>query len=420
VAEAFAKHFQSVYNNTITAGPYCGSLSSDFLHLPPINELDILRAIKRLRPSKSVGPDGIPSFIIKGSSTIFAPLIKYIFNLSLSQEHFPAQWKKAIIVPILKKGNTSFVGNYRPISLLNNFSNVFEFAIHDHMSHYFTHKLHPSQHVVLKHKSTTTNLVTYLDFISPLVSSQRQVDSIYFNLSSAFDLVPHPILLNKLCAYGLSDGYVNWFRSYLTNRQSSVRISDTSSLPFKVLSGMPQGSVLGPSLFSVFINDLCTAIEYSNFLLFADDIKIFHAINSADDCILLQSDINRIQDWVSANCMKLNIGKTRVIAFTRKTNVLYYNYKICDSSVTRTDTIKDLGILLDSKLHFHAHVDYIFSQSVRTLGSIRTVTCSFSTLDSLLILYLTPVRPKLEYASKVWNSVPATDAKKLERIQRID
>jgi hypothetical protein len=116
--------------------------------------------------------------------------------------------------------------------------------------------------------------------------------------------------------------------------------------------------------------------------------------------------------------MKLNIGKTRVIAFTGKTNVLYYIYKICDSSVTGTDTIKDLGILLDSKLHFHAHVDYIFSQSIKTLALIRTVTYSFSTLDSLLILYLTPVRPKLEYASTVGNSITAPDAKKLERIQR--
>jgi hypothetical protein len=116
--------------------------------------------------------------------------------------------------------------------------------------------------------------------------------------------------------------------------------------------------------------------------------------------------------------MKLTISKTRVIAFTRKTNVLYYSYKICDSFVTRTDTIKDLGIQLDSKLHSHAHVDYIFAQSIRMLGSIRTVTYCFSTLDSLLILYLTPVGPKLEYASTVWNSITATDAKRLERIQR--
>jgi hypothetical protein len=146
--------------------------------------------------------------------------------------------------------------------------------------------------------------------------------------------------------------------------------------------------------------------------------KIFRAINSVDDYILLQSVINRIQGWCSANCMKLNINKTRVIAFTRRTNVLYYSYKICDSFINRTDTIKDLVVQLELKLHLHAHVDYIFSQSVRTWGLMRTVTYSFSTLDRLPIFYLTLVRPKLEYASNVWNSITATDAKKLERIQR--
>jgi hypothetical protein len=116
--------------------------------------------------------------------------------------------------------------------------------------------------------------------------------------------------------------------------------------------------------------------------------------------------------------MNLNIGKARVIAFTRKRNVVYYNYKICDPSVTLTDTIQDLGVQLNSKLHFHVHVDYIFSQSVRMLGLIRIVTYSFSTFDNLPILYLTLVPPKPEYASTVWSSITDTDAKKLERIQR--
>jgi hypothetical protein len=176
--------------------------------------------------------------------------------------------------------------------------------------------------------------------------------------------------------------------------------------------------IIGALLFNILINDLCNVIEYSNFLLFADDVKIFRDINCLDDCILLQSDINRIKVWCSANYMKLNVNKIKVVAFTRKINVLYYGYKICDWFISRTDNIKDLGVQLDSKLRFHAHVECIFSQPVRTLGTIRTVTCSFSTLDSLLILYLTPVSPKLEYVSTVWNSITVTDAKQPERIQR--
>jgi hypothetical protein len=121
--------------------------------------------------------------------------------------------------------------------------------------------------------------------------------------------------------------------------------------------GFPQSYVLGPLLFNIFINDLFDVIKRSKCLLFADDVKSFRAINSVDDCILLQSDIEHIQGWCTANLMKLNISKTRVIAFTRKTNILYYTYKMCNSSITRTDTIKDLGVQLDSKLHIHVHVN---------------------------------------------------------------
>jgi hypothetical protein len=250
----------------------------------------------------------------------------------------------------------SFVGNYRPISLLNNFSKFFEFVVHSHMSHYFSSKLDPNQHDFVKTKSTTTNLMTYLDFISPFVFSE-QVDSVYFDFSSAFDLVPHSVLLHKLCAYSLSDSYVNWFRSYLTDRYSSVRISGALSSPIAVSSGVSQGSVLGPLLFNIFVNDICNVIKYSRHLLFANDIKIFRAVISANDCTLLQSDIEHIQAWCAANYMKLNVNKTTVITFSRKMNGLYYVYKIHNSIITRTDTIKDLGVLLNSKLHFHAHVD---------------------------------------------------------------
>jgi hypothetical protein len=139
---------------------------------------------------------------------------------------------------------------------------------------------------------------------------------------------------------------------------------------------------------------------------------------SPQNCYLLQSDINSVQGWCTANGMKLNIGKTIVISFSRKTIVLIYDYKLCQSPITRSHSVKDLGVCIDNKLHFHDHVNYIFSQSTRLLGLIRNITFNFSSIESMLRLYIALVWSKLEYASVVWNSMTSTDASKLERIQQ--
>jgi hypothetical protein len=188
-------------------------------------------------------------------------------------------------------------------------------------------------------------IITYLNDVVPSVCSQGQFDCVYFDRSQAFDKVPHTLLLNKLNNFGLSSLYVKWFQSYLSSRSSFVRIFVKFSSSYSVLSGVPQGSNLGPLLFNVFINDLCAKINYSKSLLFADDLKIYRDIKSAEDCKFLQANID--------SDMETNVQKTRIISFTRKTNSIRFNYYVSGVSILRTDCIKDLGVMLDSKLYFH-------------------------------------------------------------------
>jgi hypothetical protein len=180
---------------------------------------------------------------------------------------------------------------------------------------------------------------------------------------------------------------------------------------------VPQGSTLGPLLFNIFINDICDSIYNSQCLLSADNLKIYRSISDVDDCKPLQHDIDSVQNWFLNNGMKLNLSKT---TFTCKTNSICFNYKLCNNPVERYQCVKDLGDLLDCKLYFHQHINYIFSQGLKMLGLIRYITSSFFSLDSLLVLYSTLVRSKIEYASVVWNSITIiiTDFAKLERIQR--
>jgi hypothetical protein len=176
----------------------------------------------------------------------------------------------------------------------------------------------------------------------PSVCTQGQIDSVYFDISSAFDIVPHNILLHKLSNFGLSSSYVDWFHSYLDNRHSSARISGTLSFSFLVKSGVPQGSALGPLLFNIILMiSVILSIILGNF--FADDLKIYRTIISVDGCKLLQHDINSGHNWCLVNGTIINLGKTMIIYFVvKQKKIIYFNNILCNNLVTRTQCVKDL------------------------------------------------------------------------------
>ena len=227
-----------------------------------------------------------------------APPVALIFNKSIAEGKLPSEWKEAFISSIYKKGSKNLAENYRPISLTSILCKVLESQVRELvLSHLKENKLLSSkQYGFIGGRSTALQLLYYLDHCARKIAEGKVVDSVYFDFSKAFDKVPHRRLLGKLEAYGISGSILNWIREFLCGRTQTVVVNGEKSKKAAVRSGIPQGTVLGPLLFVIYINDILDGIE-SNGLLYADDTKIFREITSEKDSLCLQADIKRLEQW---------------------------------------------------------------------------------------------------------------------------
>lgn len=419
IVEIFTKHFLSAYSSSRDSGfPLRLAQIGDVIHTPNITVEDVTAAIRSLPSKKSSGHDNIPCFIVKGCSAIFAPLLCHIFCLSLEERHFPTNWKPGVVFPLHKSGNASVPGNYRPISLLCSFSKVFEKVVHRYLLSKIRPLIHSNQHGFIPARSVESNLACFLSDASKYILSRQQMDAIYFDCSKAFDRVNHDLLLRKLSAYGLAPAFCEWFATYLKQRTNFVQYAGAKSRSFTVPSGVPQGSILGPLLFNLFVNDVQLIIKHSSLLQFADDMKLYRAVGSQADCAQLQRDVQAISLWCKTNYLDLNPLKTVTITYTRKTSPLTFPYHLDSLTIRRVSETRDLGVLMDSKLRFTPHVNYLARSSLRTLGAISRATRDFSGGSCFLALYKALVLPKLEFASAVWNCMSASSSLRLERVQK--
>lgn len=419
VCNVFAGVFGSVY--TVDTGalptetlPCTNTLSVSNI---AIDEVTVETCIKAMRPTLSAGHDGIPQAILKSYGCILTPVLCAIFINCLKSGIFPSIWKIAVVVPIFKAGKRTDASNYRPISLLCSFSKLFEKVIHRSLSFSLQSTIITNQHGFFAGRSTTTNLVAFATAASKVVCDRGQLDVIYFDCSKAFDIVNHSILLSKLSAVGLCGPIYCLLEDYLRERVCYVRANGSCSPTYNATSGVPQGSVLGPLLFSVFVNDVASAITTSSFLLYADDIKIFREIGGEPDCMDLQSDITSFVGWCSRNHLKINHSKTKVMTYSRKTATVPFNYTINTNQLSRVCEIRDLGVVFDSALRFQGHVVHIVKSALRTLGLVCRVSREFRDPKTFLTLYCSLCRSHLEYASVVWGGTCHSNLLRISRVQ---
>lgn len=420
ICNLFAEHFSSIFSKPDNTLPTdcVDSYPQISLNCIEVTEHQIRKLLNSIDDSKGAGPDGIPPLFIKKTSKHLVCPLKLIFEKSLKSGIFPSVWKRSNVIPIFKKGNKDDVTNYRPVSIISLLAKVFECVVCPVMTSHFKNIISDAQHGFCRSKSTVSNLMTYVTDITKSVDSQLQVDSIYTDFSGAFDKVDHKILLSKLGACGIHGDLLRWLSSYLKDRIQSVIVHGFKSNDFIALSGVPQGSHLGPILFLVFLNDICNNIKYSQVSIFADDLKLYKCIKDWADVSLLQADLDTISEWCVRNKMKLNPLKCNHIKFTRKKNIVESCYSISGQIVEESTKIRDLGVLLDDKLNFIEHIDNIITRSWKMLGFVKRVCKDFKNIHTLKIIYNALIRSNLEYASTIWNPIYEVHSLRIERIQK--
>lgn len=276
----------------------------------------------------------------------------------------------------------------------------------------------PMQHGFVKGRSTTTNLLIFSQTILSNMNAESQTDCILTDFMKAFDTVSHNILLHKLQWYGFSPHFINFIHSYLKNRENIVTLYNESSEIFISTSGVPQGTILGPLFFVLFINDLPSVLTSAQGLLFADDLKIFQKINSVNDCVSLQKDIDNIVLWCKNNNLMLNLDKCKFISFFKSKFKIQCDYKIDNSPLPEVLLIKDLGVLFNQKMNFKVHINQVVNRAHQNLSFILRNTSYFTNLNVFVILYFSLVRSILEYASIIWMPDAYSVINEIEKVQK--
>jgi len=282
----------------------------------------VLNILKYIKINKSFGPDEIHLMMLKELAGDFAELIAALFNMSINDGVLAEDWKTAFVLPIFKKGAKNLAVNYRPISLTCILCKVLENIVRQTIMENLTSQnlISNKQHGFVTSRSTVTQLLMYMDKCVEDIADGNVVDAIYLDFWKAFDTVPHRRLIGKLEAYGIEGNILNWINAFLTNRSQVVQVNGVNSKPASAISGIPQGSVLGPLLFVVYINNLLDNL-HSTWLLFTDDTKLFRKITSEADAKELQKDIALLEEWSRIWLLDFNAGKCHVLTMGKFENI---------------------------------------------------------------------------------------------------
>ena len=432
IAEVFNDYFSNIGPDlaskidtpNLNFQTYIEKAKSEFSAFQPITVSNVYHLLHGLSSNKATGVDKISSKIIEIAAPAISDSLTYIFNQAITLSLFPHEWKTARVIPLYKNGQRNLPGNYRPISVLPVISKIMERILYDQLYNYLTkfELLSDSQFGFRKFHSTATALLDrtndwYMNLDRKMFNLVVLID-----LKKAFDTVDHQILLKKLELYGIKGQALSFLESYLSNRNQKCQIQGSVSSEKLIKCGVPQGSILGPLFFLLYINDLPQCLDKTKPRLFADDTNLTVSGDSITDLeTAVNSDLEKLRKWLIANKLSLNVAKTEFMLIGSKQMIknisnLQLNVKIENESIKQVYESKTLGVTIDQHLSWKTNTENICKKITSGISALRRLK-EFADKQTLLSVYNAIVRPYFDYCCEVWDVFGETQSKRLQKLQ---
>jgi len=390
-----------------------------------LNLSEVKNAFNCLKNNKCAGIDKISVNVVKAVYDIIEPSLFHIFNISLKSGIVPEKLKIAKIIPIFKNGDDTNMSNYRPISVLSCFSKLLERIMYDRLNNYLTENniLYNKQFGFKKNHSTDHAVVDLINYISNGFNNDCYTLGVFIDLSKAFDTVNHDILIKKLEMYGVLNNNLQWFKSYLSNRKQYIIYTANETENHIITCGVPQGSILGPLLFLLYINDLYLASKILNVILFADDSNLFYSNSNIKDLFrIFNEELSKVNEWIASNKLSLNVDKTKFMLFHKpskgdnlslKLPDLFMNKKV----IKREATVNFLGVIIDENISWKFHIKSIENKISKNISMLYKIK-PFLNMESLKIIYFSFIHSYLSYCNIAWGSTNYGKLKKIYSKQK--
>lgn len=421
VVELFADYFESIYVKDEDATVFEDIYSTEPANSQDINLTlqDIENAITKLKVKGSAGPDNLGPIVIKQCSDALVWPLWILHQKSMELGKISSRLKISRVVPeFKKKGDKADIENYRITAISSVILRIYEIAVQVKLLDIINPQLSNAQHGFRPKRSISTNLLNLSIAAHEAFAKKQQLDVFYGDFQNAFDKATHSILTRKAWSFGIGKKTAKWIFEFLVGRKFFVQIGSTKSRIYESTSGVPAGSILGPLLFVMFINDIVDSVRDSMILLFADDVKMSMPISSIEDTRCLQADINKVLRWSELNKMPFNPQKCNIISIRRTREIHTVSYTLGQHQIERKNEIRDLGILVDCGMTFSPHIEQITTKARQSAGYIKWISKGQFGIRTLKVLFTSYVRSKLEFASVIWDPYSEVYRNDIESVQK--